>query len=184
MSPPKTRSVEGMLAARQHDSLLKQSATAAVINQFLLNGELISISAVAQAAGVSRNFMYSHPTLLHQLEAARKTQADSGAVARQRQPTHGSPGHAALKTDLAIARETINRLRHDLADLRHRHEHCLGQKLESQSPASEDKNPEAGPRMDQLTEENRSLTREVAALNHRINDLVDDLAAERRAAFS
>ena len=183
MSSAKSPNVHGLLAARRTDSLLKQSATATVINQFLLNGELISISAVAQAARVSRNFIYSHPSLLHQLEAARKTQADSGTVPRQRQPTHGTPGQAARTTDLAIANQTIKRLRNELADLRRRHEHCLGQKLQQEPSDCGETSHEASQLIEELNLEKLSLTREVAALNHRISDLADDLAAERQAAL-
>lgn len=182
MNDPKPSPAAGMLAARQQDSLTKQSTTATVINQFLLTGELISISAVAQAAGVSRNFIYSHASLLHQLEAARKTQADSGTVARQRQPTNGSPGQAAVRTELEIANQTIKRLRHELTDLRRRHEHCLGEKLE-QPPGEHQTSQQMGQLIAELTQNNLSLTREIADLNHRISDLADDLAAERRASL-
>lgn len=183
MSGTKPQPTARMLAARRQDSLQKQSAAARIINEFLLNGELISISSVAQAARVSRNFIYSHPSLLHQLEAARKTQADTGVVARQRQPTHSAPAHAALTTDLAIANHTIKRLRKDLADLRHKHQHCLGQQLELQPP-NDSEEAKASEQIDHLAQKNLSLSREVAALQHRINDLIDDLAAERRAVLS
>lgn len=171
-----------MVSARRNASLHKQSATAATINEFLLEGTLISVSSVAQASGVSRNFIYSHQVVLHQLEAARKTQVDSGTVPRQRQPTNGAPGHAALMTELALANQTIKRLRRDLTDVHARHEHCLGEQLSSRvrtDPADPDSQSD---QTHQMTEENQSLHQRIEALTHRISDLTDDLTAERRAA--
>ncbi|MDI3193240.1 hypothetical protein QK290_00030 [Pseudarthrobacter sp. AL07] len=56
-----------------------------------MDGTLISITAIAAVADLSRNFIHSHENLLHQLDAARQTQADAH-VPRQRQPTPGAAG--------------------------------------------------------------------------------------------
>ena len=174
-----------MIASRRQDSVRKHTATSNAINEYLLAGTLVSISSIAEKAGVSRNFIYSHPELLHQLEAARKTQADSKTVPSQRQPTHGTPGHAALLTELALANQTIKRLRHNIAELQARHQHCLGGKLdrvEVEDPiglrAAEDE------QIVYLRKENRVLHQHIEELIHRIRDLEDDLTAERRAAIT
>jgi len=69
MTNRKHPSIIGMVSARGRDSDQKQAATASTINSFLLNGTKISISAIAGAAGVSRNFIYSHDGLLHPTQA-------------------------------------------------------------------------------------------------------------------
>jgi hypothetical protein len=171
-----------MVSARRQESDRKQAATAAAINRFLLDGTLISISAIAAVAGVSRNFIHSHENLLHQLEAARQTQADAH-VPRQRQPTHGAAGRAAVHTELALATQTIKRLRHELAEITARHRLCLGEQIETATRA---KDPDAtrttAAEKEHATEENRILRGQVEVLEHRVNDLLDDLTAERRGA--
>jgi FtsZ-binding cell division protein ZapB len=169
-----------MVAARRRDSDQKLTATAAVINAFLLNGTLISISAVAAAASVSRNFIYSHDGLLHQLEAARQTQLHQGK-AGQRRPTNGAPGRAALDNELRLACQTIKRLRQELSDLHDRHEQCLGRKLQaSQNGDSSKESISASREAEGMVEENRTLRTQVQTLTDRIDDLLDDLTAERR----
>jgi hypothetical protein len=184
MTAEKRTGATGMVTARRRDSDRKQSATASTINRFLLDGTLISVSAVAQAAGVSRNFIYSHDGLVHQLEAARHSQADLGDVPGQRQPSQGAPGRAALVTELAIANQTIRRLRRDLADLQSRHEYCLGEQLHRQEADKARESISAdGRRVHLLTEENRSLKQRIEVLSLQVNDLIDDLTAERRAGM-
>lgn len=171
-----------MVSARRRDSDTKQAAAASAINRFLLDGTLITVSAIAQAAGVSRNFIYSHESLLHQLEAARQTQADSGKIPSQRQPTHGAPGRAALAAELAMARQTIRRLREELAELQGRHRSCLGEKVAAADEQRQhDSSAEQNQTIRQLTDENRFLARHVEVLHQQVRDLTDDLTAERRA---
>lgn len=183
MTDRKGPSFIGMVSARGRDSDQKQAATASTINSFLLNGTRISISAVAVAAGVSRNFIYSYDSLLHQLEAARQTQAEAGETPGQRQPTNGAPGRAALLTELSMAYETIKRLRQELTDLKGRHERCLGRQLRAAEPTGGNEQATSQSlEVRRLTEENCLLNQQVKTLNHRINDLTDDLIAERRAS--
>ncbi|ALO66675.1 hypothetical protein AS189_09435 [Arthrobacter alpinus] len=173
-----------MVAARQREADRKQAATASAINRFLLDGTLISITAVAGAAGVSRNFIYSHETLLHQLEAARQTQADARTPG-QKLPTNGALGRTALQTEIALAHQTIKRLRQDLAELKKRHEHCLGEQICAADPAEETSLTTAeNLELEGLTENNRLLTQQVKTLSHRIDDLLDDLTAERRGTIA
>lgn len=177
------RNTGPMASARRRDSDAKQAATASVINRFLLDGTLITITAVAQASDVSRNFIYSHQSLIHHLEAARQTQRDLGQTPRQRQPTHGAAGRAALNAELAMANQSIRRLRQELADLQGRHQRCLGNKVVAADAQNHhDSAVEQKQMIEQVTEKNRFLTRQVEALNHQIRDLTDDLTAERRAA--
>ncbi|KHL04300.1 DUF6262 family protein [Sinomonas humi] len=170
-----------MASARRQDSDTKRAATASAINRFLLDGTLVTVSAIAHAVGVSRNFIYSHESLLHQLEAARQTQADA-RIPRQRQPIHGAPGRAALTAELAMANQSIRRLRQELAELQARHQRCLGDKVSAADARPQHDSAVAQKRMiEQLTEQNRFLTRQAEALSHQIKDLTDDLTAERRA---
>lgn len=172
-----------MVSARRKESDQKQAKTASTINTFLLDGTLISISAVAEAAGVSRNFIYSHESLLHQIEAGRQTQADLGETPGQRRPTNGAPGRAALLTELSMAHGSIKRLRQELTDLKKRHEHCLGEQILA---SSQTEGSMAAAAQDaetrQLAEENRLLRQQLETQGHRISDLTDELIAERRSA--
>lgn len=174
---------DNMVAARQREADRKQAATASAINRFLLDGTLVSITAVAGAAGVSRNFIYSHETLLHQLEAARQTQTDADTPG-QRRPTNSAPGRTALQTEIALAHQTIKRLRQDLSELKKRHEHCLGEQIRAKDPTDE-ASPTTGENLEleRLTEKNRFLNQQVTTLGHRIEDLLDDLTAERRVTI-
>jgi hypothetical protein len=181
----KTVAAAGMISARRRTSDQKQAATASTINSFLLNGTLISISAIAGAAGVSRNFIYSHESLLHQLEAARQTQADAANTPRQRQPTSGAPGRSALLTELSMAHQTIKRLRQELSDLSGRHEYCLGEKVHAAEQTEEHEATAARSlEIKRLGEQNRLLSQQVETLSHRISDLTDDLTAERRGTIN
>ncbi len=184
MTNMKSAPFAGMVAARQREADRKQAATASTINRFLLDGTLISITAVAGAAGVSRNFIYSHETLLHQLEAARQTQA-AAHTPGQRPPTNGAPGRTALQTEIALAHQTIKRLRQDLSELKKRHEHCLGKQLRTAEPTEDtDSAPTKNLEIERLSEKNRLLNQQVRTLSHRIDDLLDDLTAERRGTIN
>lgn len=181
MSVGKSDAHAGMVSARREESDRKQAATASTINEFLLNGTPVSISAIADDAGVSRNFIYSHESLLHQLEAARQTQTHA-AVPGQRKPRNGAPGRSALQTELALAYQSIKRLRQELADIRKRHQHCLGEQVETAERTGEHKSRTTeNLETERLREENKLLNHQIETLGHRINDLVDDLTAERRA---
>ena len=173
-----------MVTARRREADRKQAATASTINRFLLDGTLITITAVAVAAGVSRNFIYSHESMLHQLEAARQTQVDAG-TSGQRPPTNGAPGRTALQMEIALAHQTIKRLRQDLAALKKRHEHCLGEQVCAADP-TEETSPTTAENLEfeRLTTKNRLLNEQVTTLSHRIEDLLDDLTAERRGAIT
>ncbi|ALE91166.1 hypothetical protein AOC05_00305 [Arthrobacter alpinus] len=171
-----------MVSARQREADRKQAATASTINRFLLDGTLITITAVAGAAGVSRNFIYSHETLLHQLEAARQTQADAHTPG-QRLPTNGAPGRTALQAEIALAHQTIKRLRQDLAELKKRHEHCLGEQIRTAFPTEAPSTTAENLEIERLREKNRLLNQQVTTFNHRIDDLLDDLTAERRGTI-
>ncbi|MFP5311188.1 MAG: hypothetical protein ACLGH7_02055, partial [Actinomycetes bacterium] len=95
--------------------------------------------------------------------------------------TNGAVGRAALDNELRLACQTIKRLRQELADLQHRHQQCLGHKRETShhedpSQQSSSVNPET----ERIVEENRNLKTQVQTLTHRVEDLLDDLTAERR----
>jgi hypothetical protein len=173
-----------MIASRRQDSVRKHAATSDAINEFLLGGTLISIRSVAVKAGVSRNFIYSHPELLHHLEAARKTQADSKTIPGQRQPTNGAPGHHALVTELALANQTIKRLRHHVAELQAKHQHCLGAQLNQIERQAQPECPHTRCQETKaLYEENQAMRARNDELLNRITDLTEDLIAERRASM-
>ena len=120
-------------AARAKDSNDKRRRVLQTVKAMESAGQPITAAAVAAAAGVSTWLVYADGIRQH-LDAAR---------ARQSQPMHGAPpagagthtGHqpvtaAGLRTDLAVARHEIHRLRTDLDKLRGRLRLQLGAEIE------------------------------------------------------
>src|SRR5450755_1086553 len=120
-------------AARAKDSNDKRRRVLQTINTMQTAGQPITAAAVATAAGVSTWLIYADGIREH-LDAAR---------ARQRQAVDGAPPLAAgprtgqqqvtaagLRTDLAVARHEIHRLRTDLDKLRSRLRLQLGAEIE------------------------------------------------------
>ena len=60
--------------------------------------------------------------------------------------------------------------------------HCLGEQVSAAEPTERTETTTPGTAIRRLTEENYLLTKRIETLGHRINDLTDDLTAERRAA--
>jgi hypothetical protein len=119
-------------AARAKDSNDKRRRVLQTINTMQTAGQPITAAAVAAAAGVSTWLVYADGIREH-LDAART---------RQRQTVDGNPPSAdprtgqqpvtaaGLRTDLAVARHEIHRLRRDLDKLRGRLRLQLGAEIE------------------------------------------------------
>ena len=111
----------GLRAARAKDSADKRRRALEAIHALEAAGSPITATAIAHAAGVSTWLLYTDGLREH-LDTARHRQAqpDSGP------PRTATPGDQApltptsLRTDLALARAEIRRLRADNDKLRHR----------------------------------------------------------------
>ena len=118
-------------AARTKDSNDKRRRVLQTINTMQTAGQPITAAAVANAAGVSTWLVYADGIREH-LDAARQRQASDGdppaatGTHTGRQPVTA----AGLRTDLAVARHEIHRLRTDLDKLRGRLRLQLGAEIE------------------------------------------------------
>ena len=120
-------------AARAKDSNDKRRRVLQTINTMQTAGQPITAAAVAAAAGVSTWLVYAEGIREH-LDAARARQrqaVDVAAPLAAGPRTGQQPVTAAgLRTDLAVARHEIHRLRTDLDKLRGRLRLQLGAEIE------------------------------------------------------
>lgn len=177
----KRGNAEALATARQHDSARKREAVVAAVQTLLGEGVAVSVAEVAKRAKTSRQFVYSHPDLRLAVETAMGTQRHAD-VAAQRAPRQTSAAVASLRADLAVAEQELRRLRAENSQLRSDLSLDLGAQVESQDRAQVAQSLAAKTReVDRLIAENQRLQRQVAALRREVNELTDDLAAERRA---
>ena len=171
-------------AARAKDSNDKRRRVLQTVKAMESAGQPITAAAVATAAGVSTWLVYADGIREH-LDAAR---------ARQSQAMHGAPPavgphtgdqpvtSAGLRTDLAVARHEIHRLRTDLDKLRGRLRLQLGAEIEQPDRA------ELIARVAALEAANRQFLAERAAsaaqadtAQRRVEQLEDELTAARES---
>ena len=170
--------------ARAKDSNDKRRRVLQTINTMQTAGQPITAAAVATAAGVSTWLVYADGIREH-LDAART---------RQHQTVDGNPPSAdpstaqqpvtaaGLRTDLAVARHEIHRLRTDLDKLRGRLRLQLGAEIEQPDRA------ELITRVAALEAANRQFLAERDAsaaqadtAQRRVEQLEDDLTAARES---
>jgi chromosome segregation ATPase len=171
------RRSESLHAARQRDSQTKRAHVRATIEKMLLAGDHVTFTTVARSAGVSTWLVYAEGVREH-IQAAIQQQAARPDDRRPDDPA----SLASLRTDLAMAREEIARLRADNTKLRHSAQRLLGQQLDQMA------NGELLARVEELVAENRGLTdklrestRTNVQLRKQITELEEDIAAARTA---
>jgi len=171
------RRTEALQAARQRDSHTKRAHVRSTIEKMLLAGDPVTFTAVARTARVSTWLVYADGMREH-IQAAIRQQAD--------QPANHAPDDPAsmvsLRTDLALARDEITRLRAHNDKLRLNAQRLLGRQLDQIDQG------ELLARVDALGAENRRLTeklrqsaQERSVLAHRNIELEEDIAAARTA---
>jgi len=173
----------GLRAARATDSADKRRRALAAVHALEAAGTPVTVSAVANAAAVSTWLVYADGVREH-LDAARRRQAEhAGTPASTTTPRDQAPlTPAGLRTDLALARDEIRRLRAEQDKLRHRLRLQLGAEIDGPDPT------ELITRVTQLESQIRQLLAErdarTAEANHaqrRIHELEDDLTAARES---
>jgi hypothetical protein len=173
----------GLRAARASDSADKRRRALAAIHTLEAAGTPITVPAVAKTAGVSTWLLYTDGLREH-LDAARRRQAEHpGTPVSTATPRDQAPlTPAGLRTDLALARDEIRRLRAEHDKLRHRLRLQLGAEIDCPDPA------ELITRVADLESQTRQLLAErdarTAEANHaqrRIQELEDDLTAARES---
>lgn len=164
----------GMIGARRRDSEAKRARVLATIERMLSVGTPITVAAVARQAKVSTWLIYA-PGLREAITDARNQQHGQHLAEHARDP--GEPG---LRTDLALARAKITRLRAERDQQHQQMQLALGTRLDDIAKA------DLVARVDELTRHNTELTATAAqlradnqALQTRVHELEDDLAAAR-----
>lgn len=172
----------GLRAARAKDSTDKRTRALAAIHALETAGTHITAAAIARAAGVSTWLLYTDGIREH-LDAARRRQASAtqpppaGAPAELAPPTQ-----AGLRTDLALARAEIRRLRVEHDKLRSRLRLQLGAEIDGPDRAELiTRVADLESLVRQLLTERDARTTEAELAQRRIRELEDDLTAARES---
>jgi hypothetical protein len=178
-----TTRTQAMLAARAKASQDKRQRALTTIQALEAAGTPVTATAVATAAGVSTWLVYADG-IREQLEAARRRQADREPGASTTAPPGRSDPvtQASLRTDLAIARDEIRRLRAERDKLRARLRLQLGAEIEGPDRAeliARVATLEASCR--QLAAERDARAAETSHAQRRLGELEDDLTAARES---
>ena len=177
-----TARTAALRAARTKDSEQKRQRALAAIEALETTGSPISFSAVAAAADVSRWLVYTDG-VREQVEAARRRQADHGTPRVSSPPADKQrTTPASLRTDLAIAREEIRRLRAEHDRLTQRLRLQLGAEIEGPDRAqliARVADLEAANR--QLVAERDARAAEATAVTRKARELEDELVAARES---
>ena len=179
--PAASSRVTALKAARQRDSENKRQRALAAVATMETRGTPVTFAGVARTAGVSTWLVYA-PGVREHVEAARRRQAEAGSESTgARSDRVDAPG-AGLRTDLAIAREEIRRLRAEHDRLRQRLRLHLGAEIEGPARA------ELIARVADLEAANRRLVAERDARSfeadtggRRVRELEDELVAARES---
>jgi len=169
--------IQALRDARRRDSQTKRAHVQHTIENMLVNGETVTFASVARRARVSIWLVYADGVREH-IQTAIRQQMHQASEAKNRD----NVSTASLRTDLALARAEIKRLRTDNDKLRRNAQRLLGQQLDQVNIA------ELIARVDGLVDEKRRLaaelhqiTEERTALQSRVADLEEDVAAARTA---
>ncbi len=173
----------GLRAARASDSADKRRRALAAVHALEVAGTPITVAAVAKAAGVSTWLLYTDGLREH-LDAARCRQSQpTSSPARTAAPGDQAPiTPACLRTDLALARDEIRRLRVEHDKLRHRLRLQLGAEIHGPDRAdliARVAKLESLAR--QLLAERDARAAEADHAQRRIHELEDDLTAARES---
>jgi regulator of replication initiation timing len=162
--------------ARRQDSLTKRQRVLTTVERMERDREAVTFAAVAREANVSTWLVYAQGVREH-IEAARQRQV-AQPVRDQRAGLSASA--ASLRTDLALAREEIQRLRAERDKLRGNLQHQLGRQLDALTHRElVDRIDELTRHSQRLADQNRQLTVDNQQLTARASELEDDLAAAR-----
>jgi hypothetical protein len=166
-------------AAREKDSQDKRRRALEAVAALEASSASITFPAVAKAAGVSTWLVYTEGIREH-VDAARRRQADHPSVAAVPDRQRAAP--ASLRTDLAVAREEIRRLRAERDKLRGRLRLHLGAEIDGPDRA------QLIARVTELEAVNRQVVAERDAraaefdgARRRVVELEDELTAVRES---
>lgn len=168
---------------RADTSAAKQQAVLAALDQLTAQGGELNISTVARAAGVSRQFVYTH-------QALRAAVANAADSVRDGQPSESTGLDVALglRADrrvlsVKVQRQaaTIVELQAQIEALQRQRKRWLGSQLDSGVTIEPEAHAELRITNERLIEENSSLLAQVSELRRICTLLEADLAASRQA---
>lgn len=171
----------GLKAARAKDSDDKRHRVLSTLKTMQTAGQPITAAALAAAAGVSTWLVYADGIKEH-LEAARQHQATAGVPAAGPHTGREPVTPASLRTDLAVARHEIHRLRTDLDRLRRRLRLQLGAEIEQPDRADLIARVAALEAVNrQYLAERDARAAEANTAQRRVEQLEDELTAARES---
>jgi cell division protein FtsB len=163
--------------ARRRDSETKRAHVRHTVENMVVTGETVTFASVARRARVSSWLVYAAGVREH-IQTAIRQQTHQASETKD----HDDVSAASLRTDLALARAEIKRLRTDKDKLRRNAQRLLGEQLDQVNVA------ELIARVDGLVDEKRRLAAELhqmaeerTALRSRVAELEEDVAAARTA---
>ena len=180
--PDRAARTAALRAARTKDSQDKRRRALNAVQALESADAPVTAAAVASAAGVSTWLVYADGVREH-IEAARRRQAERAVTPEPVTPLDRPRAtSASLRTDLAVARQEIRRLRAERDQLRGRLRLHLGAEIEGPDRAeliSRVATLEATGR--QLAAERDARTAEADHAQRRIRELDDELIAARES---
>lgn len=174
--------VAALRAARAQDSLDKRRRVLDALQALEKAGAPITAARVAASAGVSTWLVYADGVREH-VDAARRRQTEDGTVSPSAAQLHDEPATpAGLRTDLAVARAEIGRLRAENDKLRSRLRLHLGAEIEGPERAELiARVAELETNARHLLAERDARSAEADLARRQAHELEDDLTAARES---
>jgi hypothetical protein len=157
-----------MADGRQADSARRRQRVLTALASAIANGEQVSISGIARAAGVDRTFLYRHRELLEQVHAAEAQPPNAEGIGP-------AVSRASLKADLLAAQQRCIRMAARTQQLETRLSELLGEQTWRESGLGTPTD------IDQLKQQIVALEQHVVDLRLQLEERDQDLAAARAA---
>lgn len=156
-----------VIALRKHAEArtrVKKAQVVASLHDHIVNRAPINVSAIARAAGVSREFLYEHAELVAAVKKAQAQQPLTDTPSGHTSPRESSllAERATLMRKIQTQATQLNEADVEIQDLRAQRERWLGAQLDQlMQPA----------RLSELVSENEQLTMRVLELTRRCEGL-------------
>lgn len=121
-------------AARRHE--LTRSRAVQALRELDQAGAPVTFTSVAQAAGISRSWLYTQPDISGQIRRLRQTTSSAGSAGAI--PVGQRATDASLRAKLTAALDRTKQLADENARLRRQLAHALGDQRSSRTRSSND----------------------------------------------
>lgn len=181
------KAVEALRRSRANDSQTKQTRARAVIEALKADRRSVTVSSVAREAKVSREFVYSHQTLIEAIEEANSASHSpppdrvGDGDSRTRQVADGlRADRSTLLAQIKQLRARLEERDEELASLRDQRQRWLGAQIEA-TGVNPEEHAELRITHERLLNDNVTLRRRLDDAQRLIRTLEADLAASRQA---